>query len=83
MSAQRFVDHFMTNTDMSWTKRFKGTVDGKRVSFVGQGQQFYAQEIEEDLLEVWYEHEPHEVTRERCSTKEAIQLIEGLMNRRE
>lgn len=81
MSSQALADYFMTQTDLSWTKRFKGKITDDCVSFVGQGQQFHVREIEEDVFEVWYEHALHDVTRERCSFNEAIQLIQELMSR--
>lgn len=56
--------------------------DGPTVLIRSGGMQASVSEREGGLIEVSYEHAPHERTRERCSPMDAASLVEAVFRRR-
>ena len=55
---------------------------GPSAVFRRGGMEAVAREVENGLIEVIYEHAPHEITRERVSPKVAAHFIELVFQRR-
>jgi hypothetical protein len=77
------MDEMLKNLDVArWPLgcQCKVTRAGRGANFQRGGMFASATEFE-GLIEVVYEHAPHEITRERCSPSEAAQLIQLIFQR--
>ena len=78
------MDELLKALDISmWPLRYqcKVTHSGAIVIFQRGGMQATASDIGGGLIEVVYEHALHEVTRERCTPKQAADLLRQVFQR--
>jgi hypothetical protein len=61
--------------------QYRVSRDGAAAFFQRGGMQAEAHEVEGGLVEISYEHAPHEITRERCTPSDAARLIEAVFRR--